>query len=471
MSEFFNAAGSKAEGDGGPGWAVPESMRKLGRQLVAALDGVPGAAGIVEGCLTNTWTTSMRWATPVEADGAGGADGPAEVFVLTGDIPAMWLRDSTAQVRPYLALAAAGDAEMYEVIAGVSRRQIRCVEVDAYSNSFNDGPTGEHGDAGDEPAPGPWVWEQKYEVDSLCAPLQLGYALWRATGRAEHLDESFHRAAKLIVRLWRVEQEHADSPYRFMRSSYDGDSLGPDGAGEPVARTGMTWSGFRPSDDRCRYGYLVPSNALASASLHGLAEMAERVLGDPELAVEARALADEIDAGILDHAVVAADGKPPVLAYEVDGLGAALLADDANLPSLLSLPMSGWCADDDPLYLATREFVLSAGNPYFYAGTAAAGVGSPHTPGRHVWPMAVAVEGLTGGDEGALTRALETLAATTGGTGLMHESFLVDDPEVFTRPWFGWANAMFVELALERAGLGVRGYFPVNPRVGAGGTG
>ncbi len=467
-------------------WAVPESLSTLGRRLATELRGGP-AAEIVERCLTNTWATSMSWDAPPTgmsegAMGWGGASeeatgrgtlsaGSAEVFVRTGDIPAMWLRDSTAQVRPYLAVAT--DPEVGDVLVGVSRRQIRCVLLDPYANAFNDGPTGAHGEPGDRPTPGDWVWERKYELDSLCAPLQLAYAIRRATGREDHLDEAFHRAARLIVRLWRAEQSHADSPYRFVRPSgpFAGDSLPLNGRGARVGWTGMTWSGFRPSDDACTYGYPVPANALASATLHGLAELAAAVLDDTELAHACWQLADEIDAGILAHGVAEVDCDS-VLAYEVDGLGAALLCDDANLPSLLSLPLSGWCTSEDPLYRATRRFVLSAGNPSYFSGSYASGVGSTHTPDRHVWPLAIAAAGLTGNaDEAA--RALDTLAATTAGTGLMHESFHVDAPGRFTRDWFGWANAMFCELALDLCGEGVRHLFPVHPRAlpGASGVG
>jgi meiotically up-regulated gene 157 (Mug157) protein len=434
-------------------WAVPESLRTLGRRLATGLRGSP-AADIVESCLTNTWTTSMSW-------GTGPSEFP-EVFVRTGDIPAMWLRDSTAQVRPYLAVAT--DPQVGDVLAGVSRRQIRCVLLDPYANAFNDGPTGAHGEPGDRPTPGEWVWERKYELDSLCAPLQLAYAIRRATGREDHLDDAFHRAAWTIVRLWRTEQSHDRSPYRFIRPSgpFAGDSLPHHGRGARVGRTGMTWSGFRPSDDPCEHGYLVPANALASATLHGLAELASSALHDAELLHESSRLAHEIDAGILANAVVEVGGAS-VLAYEVDGLGAVLLGDDANLPSLLSLPLSGWCTPQDPLYQATRRLVLSAANPSFFGGSYASGVGSTHTPDRHIWPLAIATAGLTG-DANAAAQALETLAATTAGTGLMHESFHADDPARFTRDWFGWANAMFCELALDLCAAGVRHLFPVVPR-------
>lgn len=426
---------------------MPASLTDLASDVRRELGDHP-AAPLFQDCLTNTWTTTMTWSE----------HGTGEVFVATGDIHAMWLRDSTAQVRPYLAVAAQ-DRDVADVIAGVSRRQIRCVLTDPYANAFNDGPNGRHGDP-DRPEPGPWVWERKYEVDSLCGPLQLAYALWRATGRTDHLDGDFGKAARTVLDLWRIEQRHADSAYTFERLDPEQahDTLPDDGRGAPVGYTGMTWSAFRPSDDRCEHHYLVPSNALASVSLHGLAELGREVLDDDELAADATALAAEIDQGIETRAIT--DG---VIAYEVDGRGARLVADDANLPSLLALPFLGWCAADDPRYLATRETVLSATNPWYYEGRHAAGIGSPHTPPGYVWPLAIATAGLTATSDGDRAEALELLATTTGGTGLMHEGFHVDDPAKFTRPWFGWANAMFSELAMAVTGTDLTRLFPYRP--------
>jgi meiotically up-regulated gene 157 (Mug157) protein len=421
-------------------WPVPDSLSDLASDVRRRLGDHP-AAPLFEQCFTNTWTTTMSWSEY----------GDHEVFVATGDIPAMWLRDSTAQVRPYLAVAAE-DQVVADAIAGTSRRQIRCVLVDPYANAFNDGPAGK-GHTGDKPAPGPWVWERKYEIDSLAAAIQLAYGLWRATGRTDHLGEDFAKAARVIVDLWRLEQQHADSSYTFVRDERD--TLPDGGKGAPVGFTGMTWSAFRPSDDRCEHHYLVPSNALASVSLRGLAEIARTVLHDGMLAADAEALAEEIDEGIVARGI---DGE--VLAYEVDGLGHRLVADDANLPSLLSLPFVGWCAPDDPLYLATRAVVLSERNPWYYSGRHARGIGSPHTPPGYIWPLAIACSGLTAVDDGEKADAVELLATTTGGTGLMHESFHVDDPRRFTRAWFGWANAMFAELALDVTGTWLSDYFP-----------
>lgn len=377
--------------------------------------------------------------------------GERGAFVITGDIPAMWLRDSTAQLGPYLHLAGE-EPLLAATIGAVSARQLELLCSDPYANAFNDGPTGA-GHQDDLTAMGPGTWERKYEVDSLCYPLQLAYDLWAITGSVEHLTR-FGEAARLVIATWRTEQDHVRrSSYSFRRLHGPGsDTLTHGGLGGLVAPTGLTWSGFRPSDDACALGYNVPGNAFAAVALGHVATLAREAVGDGALADAADGLRREIEAAIAEHAVVRHDDAL-VYAYEVDGFGGANLMDDANVPSLLSLPLIGWCAADDPLYLATRALVLSPANPYFYRGAAASGIGSPHTPAGAVWPIALAVQGLTATDDAEKARLLDLLVRTDGGTGRMHESFSCDDPTQFTRPWFSWADSMFCELALDVAGL------------------
>lgn len=379
-----------------------------------------------------------------------------EVFVLTGDIPAMWLRDSAAQVRPYLPLAAR-DEQLADLLVSLVRRQVSSILLDPYANAFNAGPTGA-GHAGDDTDMHPAVWERKYEIDSLCFPLQLAHQVWRATGRTDHADADLARAADLVITTWRVEQDHAErSPYRFQR--HDGpptDTLTHGGHGSPVGRTGMSWSAFRPSDDACEMHYNVPGNLHAVTALHRLAELAEHVLADDGLAGRARDLAAELRAGVENWGVVDHPTHGRIYAYEVDGLGGAVLMDDANMPSLLSLPLVCDLAVDEATYLRTRAFVLSPDNPTYVSGSHASGLGSPHTPQGHVWPIALAVQGLTSGDDAERRALLDLLARTHAGTFRMHESFHVDDPGTFTREWFSWADSMFCELVLDICGLGVR---------------
>ncbi len=374
-------------------------------------------------------------------------------FVLTGDIPAMWLRDSAAQLRPYLLLCPE-DRALQDVLIGVLHRQLEYVVLDPYANAFNREANGA-GHTGDETEMSPWVWERKYEIDSLCYPLELAYRLWRITGRADVIDERFKAAAEAIIALWTVEQDHENrSPYRFQRhDDVPTDTLVRDGRGRLTRPTGMSWSAFRPSDDATALGFNVPGNMFASVVLGYLEVIATEVLRDPGLATRAKELRADIDDGIARHGTVEHPAHGRVYAYEVDGMGESLLIDDANMPSLLSIPLTGYAAADDPTYLATRGLLLSDDNPFYYRGEHAAGIGSPHTPPNQVWPIALAVQGLTSTSAEERQQLLEVLRDTTGGTGQMHESFHVDDPAVFTREWFSWANAMFCELALVHAGV------------------
>lgn len=397
-------------------------------------------------CFENTLGTTLR----EMPDGT--------LFMLTGDIPAMWLRDSTAQLTPYLHFASE-DPGIADMIAAVSRRQIEYILLDPYANAFNAAANGA-GHQSDLTQQSPWVWERKYEVDSLCYPIQLAHDLWSATGRTDHLGDSFARAARTIIALWRTEQHHEErSPYRFERVDCPPtDTLIREGRGSETVPTGLTWSAFRPSDDACTFGYNVPGNMFAAVELQHIETIATGVLGDDDLAASARDLRAEITHAVQAHAVVGAPDGTDVYAYEIDGRGGILLTDDANVPSLLSLPLLGWCRPDDPLYLATRDFLLSRANPTFVAGTLptgteARGIGSPHTPDGHIWPIALCVEALTTDDPAEKDRIRRLLLETDAGTGLMHESFLATDPTVFTREWFSWANAMFCELVLDITGL------------------
>lgn len=413
------------------------------RSLIAdAADGVRRTSGerigdLVEAALLRTLTDTV------------GIDPEGRVFIITGDIPAMWLRDSTTQLTPYLRFIDESP-QLADLVEGVVRRQFGFLAHDSYANAFNDGPTGAHYDP-DDVCDDPEVWEQKYEVDSLCYPISLAHALWRRTGRTSVFDDRAHAVLRTIVDQLRAEQHHDDSPYRFERTtSIPTETLPRRGRGSPVARTGMTWSGFRPSDDACTYGYNIPANLFAAQALRALADIAREVLGDDALATDARALSGELRAGVRAHGIVDGPGGEPVYAYEVDGLGAALIMDDANTPSLLSLPLIAPDVVDREVWENTRRVVLSPANPYWFEGTALRGIGSPHTREGRVWPIALAVEGLVG-TPGDRIRLLRMIAETDAGTGHVHESIDVDDPAVFSRPWFSWAESMFCELALQVA--------------------
>ncbi len=369
-------------------------------------------------------------------------------FLLTGDIPAMWLRDSTAQVRPYLPIAK-DDADLAEMIAGLVKRQFFYINMDPYANAFNE-EANNAGHQDDHTEMTPWIWERKYEIDSLCYPVQLAYLLYKATGDTAHFNQDFQDGVTKILTVWETEQDHSQSPYNFERDTWrEEDTLTHRGKGTPVAKTGMTWSGFRPSDDRCIYGYLVPSNMFAVVVLDYLVEIYTDILPQPEVVARARKLKNDIDAGIKEFAQVNNAAGETIFAYEVDGLGNYSIQDDSNVPSLMAAPYLGYCDETDPVYLATRKTLLSKENPYYYEGKFAKGIGSSHTPENYIWPIAVSIEGMTTSDKSEKKRILDMLAATTGDTGLMHEGVNVDNPDEFTREWFSWANMMFCELVMD----------------------
>ena len=369
-------------------------------------------------------------------------------YLLTGDIPAMWLRDSVAQVRPYLVLAK-DDAEIANMIAGLVERQFQFICLDPYANAFNETENGA-GHQDDKTDMLPSIWERKYEIDSLCYPIQLSYLLWKATGDSKHFNETFLNGVKEVLHLWEVEQDHNQSPYLFERDTWRlEDTLTHDGKGTPVVPTGMTWSGFRPSDDRCEFGYLVPSNMFAVVVLDYLKEIFTDILKDETLVPRITKLRQEIQSGIEKYAKVKSQSGDTIYAYEVDGMGGNNIMDDSNVPSLLSAPYLGYCDEKDATYLATRNVLLSQENPYFYEGKFAKGIGSSHTPENYIWPIALAMEGLTTSDKLEKERILDILVACDGGTNLMHEGFNVDDPTQYTREWFSWANMMFCELLMD----------------------
>ncbi len=398
-------------------------------------------AWLFRNCLPNTLDTTVALSRDT--------DGHPDTYIITGDIDAMWLRDSTAQVWPYLALADR-DVALRELLAGTIRRQTRCILLDPYANAFYaTARLGEWKD--DRTAMVPGIHERKWELDSLAYTLRLAHGYWRATGDTTPFDEEWLRSVSLVLATIRTEQAGAydtpGSPYRFRRLCDFGDSLANAGRGDPSRRCGLVRSAFRPSDDLCKFPHLVPSNAMMSVALRDLARLLDAV-AQPAFAIEARALTGEINAALEIHAVVSHPQHGEIWAYEVDGFGSLHLMDDANVPSLLALPYFGFCAKDDPRYLRTRAFCLSANNPYFAAGRAGAGIGSPHTGLGTIWPIALAMQALTATDDAEILQCLRTLKATHAGTGFMHESFDRNDATRFTRPWFAWANTLFGELIL-----------------------
>jgi meiotically up-regulated gene 157 (Mug157) protein len=355
-------------------------------------------------------------------------DGTA--YVKTGDIPAEWLRDASAQVRPYLYYAKA-DPAVRELLRAIIAREAKYVQVDPYANAF----TLDYR-----------VWEEKYELDSLAYPVTLAWSYWHVTGDASIFTDDESKAFDAILATMQREQNHSSN------SRYTHKELPNDGKGRPSGYTGMIWTGFRPSDDASYYNYLIPSEMFAVVALGDMAQIERQVYHNSAKADQAKTLRDQVERGIQTYGLVPVKKYGKIYAYEVDGLGHAILTDDANVPSLLSAPYIGYTTVSNPYYLNTRAFLLSQDNPSYYTGNLARGIGSYHTPDHWVWPLALVMEGLTANTQTEKQDVLNQLLASDPGDHLLHESFDPNDPKRYTRADFGWPNALFSEYVMTSFG-------------------
>lgn len=406
-------------------------------------------AWLFENCYPNTLDTTVDFSI---------VDGRPDTYVITGDIDAMWLRDSSAQVYPYLDLMK-DDQPLQQLIAGVINRQTRCILKDPYANAFYKDDHKEGYWKSDLTDMKPGVHERKWEIDSLCYPIRLGYRYWKLSGDTAPFDAKWREAIKLTLQTFREQQrKDGNGPYKFLRrTEWATDSLPGRGYGNPAKPVGLIHSMFRPSDDATIFPFLIPSNFFALVSLRQAAGMVEKLQNDADLAKQCRALADEVEKALREHAIVNHPKAGKVYAFEVDAYGNHYCTDDGNIPNLLSLPYLGAVKPNDKVYLNTRKLLLSADNPYWCIGKAATGLGGPHVGVDMIWPLGVVIEGLTATTDREIKRCLDTLQKTHADTGFMHEAFHKDDPKKFTRPWFAWANTIFGEFVwktyLERPHL------------------
>ncbi len=401
----------------------------------------PKLAWMFENCFPNTLDTTVHYRKD--------ENGKNDTFVYTGDIHAMWLRDSGAQVWPYVQLCNA-DPELKALVEGVIRRQLKCIILDPYANAFNDGPTGGEW-MSDMTDMTPDIHERKWEIDSLCYPIRLAYEYWKTTGDDSIFDENWIAAINKVLDTL-TDQQRKDSigKYRFQRRTERAlDTLNNNGYGAPVNGCGLIVSSFRPSDDATTFQYLVPSNFFAVSSLRKAAEILSTVNNDSTLSNRCTDLANEVENALKTHAVYNHPEFGQIYAFEVDGFGNHMLMDDANVPSLLAMPYLGDVDVNDPIYQNTRRFVWSKNNPYFFSGKSGEGIGGPHIGYNMAWPMSLMMKAFTSTDDAEIAQCIRMLLDTDAETGFIHESFNVDDASNFTRPWFAWQNTLFGELILK----------------------
>jgi len=412
---------------------------------VSAMIRDPELRWLFANCYPNTLDTTVKM---------GMVDGKPDAFVITGDIPCLWLRDSSAQLHPYLPLVP-HDAKLRELFRGLIARQARSILIDPYANAFMEDPgakTNLPWALHDETEMRPGVAERKWEVDSLCYAIRLASSYWRTTGDKTPFDALWAQSAHRIVRTFREQQrKHGPGPYRFAREASQPTDTLLWGVGNPSRSVGLIHSGFRPSDDACLYPFLIPANLFAVTALRALASLAQEARGDAALAADAAALADEVKTALGRHGAMHLPDGREVWAYEVDGYGNAIFMDDANIPSLSALAYLGCVSPAEPRWRRTAEAAWSTANPWFFRGSKAEGIGGPHVGPGQIWPMSLIVRALSAQDDATILTCLATLKATHAGTGFIHEAFDQDDPAKFTRPWFAWANGLFGELIVHLA--------------------
>lgn len=399
-------------------------------------------AWLFNNCFPNTLDTTVF--TSIK-------DNKPDTYIITGDIDAMWLRDSSAQVWPYLPLMK-NDKALQTMIAGVINRHAYYVLIDPYANAFyNDLDRKGHND---ETLMKPGVHERKWEVDSLCYVIRLAYGYWKQSSDSACFDSTWLKAMKEIVATFKNQQrKNNNGSYNFKRvTNRPHDTAAGNGAGTPINPIGLICSVFRPSDDGTVFPFLIPSNYFAVTSLRQLAEIVEKELLDTNFSTECLQLADEVENALQQYAVVNHKKAGEVLAYEIDGFGSHYLIDDSNIPSLISLPYLGAMSINNPLYKNTRNFLLAPGNhPYYAKGKVAEGTTGPHAGRDMIWPMGIIIRGMTSKDEMEIKNCLNMLKKCHANTGFMHEAFYKDDASKFTRKWFAWANTLFGEFIIQIA--------------------
>ncbi|EIZ78369.1 hypothetical protein WSK_3114 [Novosphingobium sp. Rr 2-17] len=413
---------------------------------VARLVADPKLRAMFVNCYPNTLDTTVHMST---------LDGRPDAFVITGDIPCLWLRDSSAQVLPYLHLVDR-DPALVDLFRGLIARQSRSILIDPYANAFMADPTAKTNLSwalADDTEMKPGVAERKWEIDSLCYAMRLGFRYWRQTRDTVPFDDTWLEASRACVRTLREQQRKSSAgPYRFRRSSNrPTETMQLDGWGPPSRPVGLIHSGFRPSDDACTYPFLIPANLFAVTALREMASVARQARGDTVLANDAGALADEVETALRKWGTMTLPDGRRVWAYEVDGFGNAMFMDDANVPSLLGLAFLECVPRSDPLWRTTAQACWSPANPYFFRGSAIEGIGGPHVGLGQVWPMSLIVRAISSDDPQVIRAMLRMLRDTDAGTGFIHEAVDSDEPRKFTRDWFAWANGLFGDLIVKLA--------------------
>lgn len=459
-------------------------------------------AQLFRNAFPNTLDTTVRWhkdGTSASADASKARrdgsqwQGP-QTFIVTGDINAEWLRDSTNQLTGYQALAKK-DKNLHSLILGAINTQAEFVIQSPYCNAFQPPPP-----SGLEPATNGQddkvhpayepsvVFECKYELDSLAHFLALGTEFYESTRSTEFLTSRWYSALDTLLKVLDAQSQptfnekgqHVVNQYTFQRKTTLGtETLSLAGVGNPLNHgTGLIRSAFRPSDDATILGFFIPPNAQMAVQLKKTAKVLRAAGGKDELAKDLEGRGERLDKAIKEHGIVNHAKYGDVYAFEVDGYGSRILMDDANIPSLLSLPYLGYVSKDDKVYQNTRKMLLEKdGNPYYLTGSDFHGIGGPHSMSsssflllysllfiqrllaanlvstvglQNAWPMSLLIQAMTSDSDAEITECIN-LVRNSSLLGLVHESINVNNIKDYSRPWFAWANSVFAQTILKVA--------------------
>ncbi|KAH8879436.1 Six-hairpin glycosidase-like protein [Thozetella sp. PMI_491] len=457
-----------------------EAIEKVIQEVTSRMKD-PDLARLFENAFPSTTDTTVKFHTngtseKEQAERAanprikqGAWEGPHS-FIITGDIIAEWLRDSTNQLSPYQPLAKK-DKAIYNLVLGAINTQSEYVIESPYCNAFQPPPIAglkvsmNGQDDVVHPAYEPsFVFECKYELDSLGHFLALANDFNDHTGSTEFMNDRWYEALDTVLRVLEEQSQSTFNPetgmykrneYTFQRRTNTGtETLNLNGVGNPLNNgTGLVRSAFRPSDDATILGFFIPANAMMAVELKRLSSVL-RSTGKHRDSVLAQTIdrwSTRIANGIWEHGVVSHRKYGDVFAYEVDGYGSAIIMDDANYPSLLALPLMGFVARDDKTYVNTRKMLLEkTGNPYFLEGVEFKGIGGPHIGLRNAWPMSLLIQAQTSDDDAEILECLG-MVLQSSKLGLVHESVDVNMAASYTRSWFAWANGVFAETILDLA--------------------
>ncbi|OTA83153.1 glycoside hydrolase family 125 protein [Hypoxylon sp. CO27-5] len=419
---------------------------------------------LFENTFPNTLDTAIKWR------GVAANNSEEELaFVITGDINAMWIRDSANQIAPYKTVMKNATDDIASVFRGVINLQARYMIISPYCNAFQPPPESgmpPESNGGTYSVTPSYdrnvVFTCNFELDDFGGFLQLSHDYYTATGDLDFFGKfQWIPAIQSILAASEAMRKPTYGPdgkwippaysFQSLTMSASG-TLGNNGMGSPVNDTGLVRSPFRPSDDSAMFDFNIPANMMLSRYLESTSKIMDRLPNAPKgLAREMRDMAAEIREAIKQWGIVTAPNGKKIFAYEVDGFGGQNLMDDANIPSLLSAPFLGYVEKDDPVYQSTRAFVLSRSNPWWCAGPYINAIGSPHIRPGAAWPMSAIMRAMTSDDDGEIISAIREVLRSTDGYGLIHESVDSFDTSSWTRQWFTWANGLFGQLIMDLA--------------------